>query len=160
MHLLVMDIQFALFKIQPEIIQAELLSPSGNHDDGHIGLLPDLPQHLHAVDVRQSQIQQNQVRMIHAKKGYAGQPPRTITSPCGYLWPIYGERLRITRPIPGSYSQRWAWGTGLWMNRDPKDTKFQTRSKVYRKAGVVRRQAARYFLEYLFRKQNCLEKNR
>ena len=74
MHLPVMDIQFALFKIQPEIIQAELLSPSGNHDDGHIGLLPDLPQHLHAVDVRQSQIQQNQVRMIHAKKGYAGQP--------------------------------------------------------------------------------------
>ena len=56
--------------------------------------------------------------------------------------------------------RRWAWGTGLWMNRDPKDTKFQTRSKVYRKAGVVRRQAARYFLEYLFRKQNCLEKNR
>ena len=69
MHLPVMDIQFALFKIQPEIIQAELLSPSGNHDDGHIGLLPDLPQHLHAVDVRQYQIQQNQVRMIHAKKG-------------------------------------------------------------------------------------------
>ena len=58
---------------------------------------------------------------------------------------IYGERLRITRPIPGSYSQRWAWGTGLWMNRDPKDTKFQTRSKVYRKAGVVRRQAAGIF---------------
>lgn len=35
---------------------------------------------------------------------------------------------------------------------------FRTCSGIYRKAGVVRRQAARYFLEYFFRKQNCLEK--
>ena len=138
MYFLVMDIQFTLFKIQPEIVQTELLllvvhrgalmaqphadsgqqllgakglshvvvrslvqgayflpllSPGGNHDNGHIGLLADLAQHLHAVDIRQSQIQQNQVRMIRVKEGYAGQSVISqyiSVTPClqGYLHKI------------------------------------------------------------------------
>ena len=49
------------------------LPSGGNHDNRHIGLLPDLPQHLHAVNIRQSQIQKYQVRMVRIKEGYAGQ---------------------------------------------------------------------------------------
>ena len=53
-----------------------VLIPGGDHDDGHLRPLPHLFDDLHAVKIRQSQIQQHQVNLI----GYQlGQRPLGVS---------------------------------------------------------------------------------
>ena len=46
-----------------------VLIPGGDHDDGHLRPLPHLFDDLHAVKIRQSQIQQHQVNLVGHQLG-------------------------------------------------------------------------------------------
>ena len=41
-----------------------ILTPGADHNDRHVRPAPDLPDHLHAIHVRQTEVQKNDVRIV------------------------------------------------------------------------------------------------